>query len=45
MKTEINTSHHNKRRWGQFLKDVLVCSLGAYGGPEAHFGVLPTSWS
>ena len=22
-----------------FLKDVLVCSLGAYGGPEAHMGV------
>lgn len=22
-----------------FLKDVLMCSLGAYGGPEAHMGV------
>ncbi len=22
-----------------FLKDVLICSLGAYGGPEAHFSV------
>ena len=22
-----------------FLKDVLMCSLGAYGGPEAHYGV------
>ena len=22
-----------------FLKDVLSCSLGAYGGPEAHYGV------
>ena len=22
-----------------FLKDVLTCSLGAYGGPEAHMGV------
>ncbi len=22
-----------------FLKDVLICSLGAYGGPEAHMGV------
>ena len=22
-----------------FLKDVLICSLGAYGGPEAHYGV------
>lgn len=23
-----------------FLKDVFICSLGAYGGPEAHIGVL-----
>jgi len=23
-----------------FLKDVFMCSLGAYGGPEAHIGVL-----
>ncbi|MDO5714694.1 MAG: chromate efflux transporter [Tissierellia bacterium] len=23
----------------EFLKDVLLCSLGAYGGPEAHYGV------
>lgn len=22
-----------------FLKDVLICSLGAYGGPESHLGV------
>lgn len=22
-----------------FLKDVAICSLGAFGGPEAHFGV------
>lgn len=22
-----------------FLRDVLICSLGAYGGPEAHLGV------
>jgi chromate transporter len=22
-----------------FLQDVLVCSLGAFGGPEAHYGV------
>ena len=26
-------------RWGRFLKDVFICSLGAYGGPEAHYGV------
>ena len=25
--------------WSTFLKDVLICSLGAYGGPEAHYGV------
>lgn len=25
--------------WSIFLKDVLICSLGSYGGPEAHFGV------
>jgi chromate transporter len=25
--------------WSTFLKDVLVCSLGAFGGPEAHYGV------
>lgn len=26
-------------RWTTFLKDVFICSLGAYGGPEAHYGV------
>jgi chromate transporter len=26
-------------KWRTFLKDVFICSLGAYGGPEAHFGV------
>lgn len=30
---------HDKVRWNTFLKDVLICSLGAYGGPEAHYGV------
>ena len=25
--------------WNVFLKDVFICSLGAYGGPEAHVGV------
>jgi len=29
---------HNVK-WSTFLKDVLICSLGAYGGPEAHYGV------
>ncbi|TVR89923.1 MAG: chromate transporter, partial [Spirochaetaceae bacterium] len=22
-----------------FLKDVFLCSIGAYGGPESHIGV------
>lgn len=26
-------------KWPTFLKDVLICSLGAYGGPAAHYGV------
>jgi chromate transporter len=26
-------------RTGAFLKDVLICSLGAYGGPETHISV------
>lgn len=25
--------------WRTFLKDVFICSLGAYGGPEAHYGI------
>lgn len=25
--------------WKTFLWDVFICSLGAYGGPEAHYGV------
>ena len=25
--------------WRTFLKDVLICSLGAYGGPETHISV------
>ncbi len=28
-----------KESWRRFLKDVLICSFGAYGGPEAHYGV------
>lgn len=23
----------------QFLKDVLICSLSSFGGPEAHYGI------
>ncbi len=31
---------HNRRiSWSAFLKDVVICFFGAYGGPEAHFGV------
>lgn len=29
----------NRKNWPKFLKDVLICSLGAYGGPEAHYGI------
>ena len=29
----------HKHHWIDFLKDVMICSLGAYGGPEAHYGV------
>ena len=25
--------------WGKYLKDVFLCSLVAFGGPEAHMGV------
>jgi len=39
MKTENNLENQNKVRWRTFLKDVFICSLGAYGGPEAHYGV------
>jgi chromate transporter len=39
MKRDINLSNKNKVPWRTFLKDVFICSLGAYGGPEAHYGV------
>lgn len=39
MKREITVENHKKVRWNTFLKDILVCSLGAYGGPEVHYGV------
>lgn len=29
----------NRDGWVAFLKNVFICSLGAYGGPEAHYGV------
>jgi chromate transporter len=40
MKREKNLENQNKVPWGAFLKDVFICSLGAYGGPEAHYGVI-----
>lgn len=38
---EIKKSINSSKRfhWSTFLKDVFICSLGAYGGPEAHYGV------
>jgi len=26
-------------QWCTFLKDVFICALGSYGGPEAHYGI------
>lgn len=37
MKNDVQI--HNKVSYGTFLWDVFICSLGAYGGPEAHYGV------
>ncbi|WP_017472948.1 chromate efflux transporter [Amphibacillus jilinensis] len=25
--------------WGSFLWNIFICSLGAFGGPEAHYGI------
>jgi chromate transporter len=36
---ELNSNKQKKVTWKTFLKDVFICSLGAYGGPEAHYGV------
>jgi len=35
----VNSESSISVKWSTYLKDVLVCSLGAYGGPEAHYGV------
>ena len=35
----IEKKYKDSIKWSTFLKDVFVCSLGAYGGPEAHYGV------
>jgi len=34
------TEDHPRTSWSTFLKDVFIVSLGAYGGPEAHYGVI-----
>ena len=40
MKAKDDKFQDSRRKaWGTFLKDVLICSLGSYGGPEVHFGV------
>lgn len=39
MTTKPHSSPSAPVRWPAFLKDVFICSLGAYGGPEAHVGV------
>ena len=31
---------NKKVKWSTFLMDVFMCSLGSYGGPEAHYGVI-----
>ncbi|MDP3447436.1 MAG: chromate efflux transporter [Eubacteriales bacterium] len=36
---EVKPIKTEKAHWGRFLGDVAVCALGAYGGPEAHYGV------
>lgn len=33
------TQKKSSVNWVTFLMDILVCSLGAFGGPEAHYGV------
>jgi len=39
MKGDENLENQKHVRWQTFLKDVFICSLGSYGGPEAHYGV------
>lgn len=35
----MQINKNNKIKWSTFLKDVFICSLGSYGGPEAHYGI------
>lgn len=39
METVKEIENQKKVPFRTFLKDVFICSLGAYGGPEAHYGV------
>lgn len=39
MRFNENIKNEKRVGWGSFLKDVFICSLGAYGGPEAHYSV------
>ncbi len=39
MENEHIETERPRIRRSRFLRDVLVCSLGAYGGPESHIGV------
>ena len=39
MYTSSERSTHSPATTSAFLKDVLLCTLGAYGGPEAHMSV------
>lgn len=39
MKIKNKLENQDRAGWITFLKDVFICSLGAYGGPEAHYGV------
>lgn len=39
MSVNKNIEYKKNVGWRSFLKDVFICSLGAYGGPEAHYGV------
>ncbi len=39
MRRSIDVNQQRAVTYSSFLKDVFICSLGAYGGPEAHYGV------
>lgn len=39
MSVNKNIEYKKSLAWRSFLKDVFICSLGAYGGPEAHYSV------